>query len=68
MQLISDNGCKWVQIGSCNWGGVSGLVKDSTWGEALLLAYSPSGSVMSDVIDAPAVDDDSRVNGKFTAT
>ena len=53
MGLMSEDGCKWVQVGTCNWGEDSGLVKDSAWGGALLLAYSQEGSVMSDVVEAP---------------
>ena len=56
MRLMSEDGCKWAQVGTCNWGDDSGLVKDSAWGEALLLAYSPEGSIMSDVVEAPPVD------------
>ena len=56
MRLMSEDGCKWVQVGTCDWGEDSGLVKDSAWDEALLLAYSPDGSVMSDVVEAPASD------------
>ena len=54
MRLMSDDGCKWVQVGTCDWGEDFGLVKDSAWGGALLLAYSSEGSVMSDVVEAPA--------------
>ena len=55
MCLMSEDGCKWVQVGTCNWGEDSGLVRDSAWGKALLLAYSPEGSVISDVMEAPAL-------------
>ena len=41
-------------MGTCDWGEDSGLVRDSAWDGALLLAYSPEGSVMSDVVEAPA--------------
>ena len=57
MRWMSEDGCKWAQVGTCDWGDDSGLVKDSAWGEALLLAYSPRGSIISDVVEAPAVDD-----------
>ena len=57
----------WAQVGTCDWADDSGLVKDSTWGEALLLEYSPEGSVMSDVVEAPAVDDTVGGGGRFTA-
>ena len=55
MRLMSEDGCKWAQVGTCDWGDDSGLVKDSAWGEALLLAYSPEGSIMSDVVEAPTM-------------
>ena len=29
MRLMSEDGCKWVQVGTCDWGDDSGLVKDS---------------------------------------
>ena len=54
MRLMSEDECKWVQVGTYDWGEDSGLVRDSAWGGALLLAYSPEGSVMSDVVEAPA--------------
>ena len=53
MGLMSEDGCKWVQVGTCDWVEDSGLVKDSAWGGALLLAYSQEQSVMSDVVEAP---------------
>ena len=55
MCLMSEQGCQWVQIGSSDWRDDSGLVKDSAWGEGLLLAYPVEGSIMSDVVEAPAV-------------
>ena len=55
MRLMSEDGCKWVQVGTCDWKEDSRLVRDSAWGRALLLAYSPKGSVMSDVVEAPAL-------------
>ena len=58
MRLMSEDRCKWAQVGTCDWGDDSGLVKDSAWGEALLLAYSLEGSILSDVVEAPAVDDE----------
>ena len=57
MRLMSEDGCKWAQVGTCDWGEDSGLVKEGAWGEALLLEYSPEGSVMSDVVEAPAAGD-----------
>ena len=57
MRLMSEDGCKWAQGGIRDWGEDSRLVRDSAWGEALLLEYSPEGSVMSDVLEAPTVDD-----------
>ena len=54
IRLMSEDECKWVQVGTYDWGEDSGLVRDSAWGGALLLAYSPEGSVMSDVVEAPA--------------
>ena len=57
----------WAQVGTCDWGDDSGLVKDSAWGEALLLEYSPEGSVMWDVVETPAVDDAVGGGGRFTA-
>ena len=67
MRLMSEDGCRWAQVGACDWGEDSGLVRDSACGEVLLLEYSPKGSIMSDVVVAPAVDD--RVGGgqEFTA-
>ena len=41
MRLMSEDGCMWAQVGTCNWGDDSSLVKDSAWGEPLLLEYSP---------------------------
>ena len=67
MRLMSEDGCKWAQVGTCDWGDDSGLVKDSTWGEALLLAYSPEGSIMSDVVEAPAADDKAGEGEGFAA-
>ena len=67
MRLMSEDGCKWVQVGTCDWGDDSGLVKDSAWGAALQLAYSPEGSIMSDVVEAPAMDDEARGEEGFTA-
>ena len=64
---MSEDGCKWAQIGTCDWGDNSGLVEDSAWGEALLLAYSLEGSIMSDVVEAPAVDDKAEGGKGFTA-
>ena len=54
MGLMSEDGIKWVQVGTCDWGEDYGLVRDSAWDRALLLACSPEGSVMSDVVEAPA--------------
>ena len=54
MCLMSEDGCKGVQVETCDWGEDSGLVRDSAWGGALLLTYSPEGSVMSDMVEAPA--------------
>ena len=67
MRLRSEDGCKWAQVGTCDWGDDSGLVKDDAWGEALLLAYFLEGSVMSDVVKAPAVDDKKKGGEGFTA-
>ena len=67
MRLMSEDGCKWVQVDTCDWGDDSALVKDSAWGEALLLAYSPEGSIMSDVVEAPARDDMTGGGEGFTA-
>ena len=67
MRLMSEDGCKWVQVGTCDWGDDSGLVKDSTWGEAPLLAYSPEGSIMSDVVEAPAASVQAGGEEGFTA-
>ena len=61
MRLMSEDGCRWAQVGACDWGEDFGHVRDSAWGEALLLEYSPEGSIISDVVAAPAVDD--RVGG-----
>ena len=41
MCLMSEDGCKWAQVGTCHWGDDSALVRDSTCGEALRLEYSP---------------------------
>ena len=65
--LMSEDGCKWAQVGACDWGDDSGLVRDSAWGEALLLEYSTEGSIMSDVAEAPAVDDQVGGGEGFTA-
>ena len=62
MRLMFEDGCKWAQVGSCDWEDDSRLVRDSAWREALLLEYCPKGSVMSDVVEAPAVDD--KVGGE----
>ena len=67
MRLMSEDGCKWAHVGTCVWGDDSGLVKEGAWGEALLLAYSPEGSIMSDVVEAPAVDDKAEGGEVFTA-
>ena len=67
MHLMSEDGCKWDQVGTCDWGEDVGLVKEGAWGEALLLEYSPEGSIMSDVVEAPAVDDKAEGGGGFTA-
>ena len=67
MRLMFEDGCKWAQVGTCDWGEDSGLVKEGAWGEALLLEYSPEGSIMSDVVEAPAVDDKAEGGGGFTA-
>ena len=67
MRLMSEDGCKWAQVGTCDWGEDSGLVKEGAWGEALLLEYSPEGSIMSDVVEAPAVDDKAEGGEGFTA-
>ena len=67
MRLMSEDRCKWAQVGTCDWGDDSGLVKDSAWGEALLLAYSPEGSILSDVVEAPAVDDEAGGGDGFLA-
>ena len=56
MRLMSEHACLWAQVGTCDWGDDSVLVTDSAWGEALLLTYSPKGSVMSDVVEAPRGD------------
>ena len=55
MRQMSEDGCKWVQVGTCDWGEDSGLVRDSAWGGALLLAYSSEGSVMLHGVEAPAL-------------
>ena len=55
MRLMSEDGCLWVQVGTCDWGEDLRLVKVSVWGEALLLAYSTEGPIMSDVEEALAV-------------
>ena len=67
MRLMSEDGCKWAQVGTCDWGEDSGLVKEGAWGEALLLEYSPEGSIMSDVVEAPAVDVKAEGGTGFTA-
>ena len=67
MRLMSEDGCKWAQVGTCDWGDDSGLVKEGAWGEALLFAYSPEGSIMSDVVEAPAVVDKAEGGEGFTA-
>ena len=53
---MSEVRCQWVQSGSSDWGDDSGLVKDSACGEELPLAYPSEGSIMSDVVEVPAVD------------
>ena len=45
MRLMSEDGCKWAQVGTCDRGEDSGLVKEVAWGEALLLEYFPVGGV-----------------------
>ena len=67
MRLMSEDGCKWAQVGTCDWGEDSGLVKEGAWGEALLLEYSPEGSIMSDVVEAPAMGDKAEGGEGFTA-
>ena len=67
MHLMSEDGCLWVQIGSSDWGDDFGFVRDSAWGEALLLAYSPAGSIMSDVVEAPAMKNDAEGEQGFMA-
>ena len=67
MRLMSEDGCLWVQVGTSDWGEDSGLVTDSAGGEALLLAYPPEGSIMSDVEEAPAVDGSVGGGEGFTA-
>ena len=67
MRLMSKDGCLWVQVGTSDWGEDSGLVTDSAGGEALLLAYPPEGSIMSDVEGAPAVDGSVGGGGGFIA-
>ena len=67
MRLMAEDGCKWAQVGTCDWGEDSGLVKEGAGGEALLLEYSPEGSIMSDVVEAPAVDDKAEAGEGFTA-
>ena len=67
MPLMSEDGCKWAQVGTCDWGDDSGLVRDSTLGEALVLEYSTEGSIMSDVAEAPGVDDKVGGGEGFTA-
>ena len=65
MQLMSEDEYKWVEVGSWDWGYDSECVKDSAWGEALLLAYSREGSVMLNVMEAPSAGDNSRIDRKF---
>ena len=60
------DGCKRAQVGTCDWGDDSRLVKEGAWGEAVLLAYSPEGSIISDVVEAPAVDDKAEGGEGFT--
>ena len=67
MRLMSEDGCKGAQVGTCDWGEDSGLVKEGAWGEALLLEYSPEGSIMSDVVEAPAMDHKTEGGEGFTA-
>ena len=67
MGLMSEDGCKWAQVGTCDWGDDAGVVKERAWGEALLSEYSPEGSVMSDVVEAPAVDGKAEGGEGFTA-
>ena len=67
MRLMLEDGCKWAQVGTCDWGDDSGLVKDSAWGEALLLAYSPEGSIMPDVVEALAMGNKTAGGEGFTA-
>ena len=67
MRLMSEDGCKWAQVGTCDWGVDSALVKDGAWDEVLLLVYSPEGSIMSDVVEAPAVVDKAEGGEGFTA-
>ena len=66
MRLMSEDGYKWAQVGTCDWGDDSGLGKDSAGGEALLLAYSPEGSIMSDVMEAPAMGSKTKGGEGFT--
>ena len=67
MGLMSEDGCQWAQVGTCDWGDDAGVVKERAWGEALLSEYSPEGSVMSDVVEAPAVDGKAEGGEGFTA-
>ena len=67
MRLMSEDACKWAQVGPCDWEDDSGLVRDSAWREVLLLENCPKGSVMSDVVEAPAVDDKVGGGEGFTA-
>ena len=67
MRVMSEDGCQWAQVDTCAWGVDSGLVEDSGWGEALLLAYSPEGSIMMYVVEAPAVDDGVATREGFIA-
>ena len=67
LRLMLEDGYLWVHIGSSDWGDDSGLVKDSAWGEALLLACSSEGSIMSDVVEALAMEDDVEGGEGFMA-